>query len=120
MGKRRFTGAESMNKSKTCQELMSLPPSEPDVVSPCSTQIDKASLDSGLPNGKHTVIVLLSIIDSMSFEFLSGDAWYLALSRCSMQCQELGIPKETVKKVIESVLERRKKRSSQNPINGMF
>ena len=107
-----------MNKSKTSLEPTSRLPLVQDAANPCSTKIDKPSLPFEVD--VDVVLVLLSIIDGLTYEFLSGDAWFLALSSAERRALELDIPNEKVPKILRGVSEHRKKRSSKNPMSSLF
>jgi len=64
--------------------------------------------------------VLLAVVDSRAREFLSGDAWSLALMNACRVSLDFGVPEAKVKAVLDEIIKQKNKRFKQNPLSGMF
>lgn len=112
------TNAGGMMKSKTSLVPTSAQPSEPVAASRFSTRTERPSLPFAA--NEEAVFVLLSVIDGLASNMLSGDMWELAMWKAEDSCKELGVSQERFREIIGILAEVRRKRLGGNPLSKMF
>jgi hypothetical protein len=88
-----------------------------DVVAP--SEIQPGTISSG-PSQRNVSACLLSIVLGLQSECLSGDVWYLALSKALDMALEFGVPQEEFVIIVKRLEQVRAQRRAANPLSGMF
>lgn len=109
------TNAGNTKRSKEVPVQDFIRPLEQAVVPLFSTLSDKQYSEQ---EKDEMIRCLLIILEALSFEMQSGDAWILAMGRATKNAELLGIV--DFQKYGYEILEMRKKVAPSNPMSGMF
>lgn len=110
------TSVESTTTSSNNQELISIPPSGPVVVSPCLTKTEPESLPL---SDKELSICLMALVANLQRLVLCGDTWWLAHNSTERQLSEIMDP-ETYALFKVHLEQARQRRFAANPMSSMF
>lgn len=82
---------------------------------------DAEKIHKALPTEKETIAVLMALLEGLSYNVLSSDAWWLSMHSAShVAVDKYHISPDVVKEVIERFECARKNKSKKNPMNSMF
>lgn len=72
-------------------------------------------------SSKEGTLVLLALLEGLSFNVLSGDVWFLSmLAALEIAVKKYGIEEAVAQDILNKALEVAQRKGKSNPMSGMF
>lgn len=72
-------------------------------------------------SSKEGTLVLLALLEGLSFNVLSGDVWFLSmLAALDIAVKKYGVEEDVARDILTKALEVAQRKGKSNPMSGMF